>query len=263
MKNTVAKQVQVNIPYRMLGDGYLQKFLDYGLNPEVGLDASVLDQITPAEAAIVADQFHCAGRTITLHGPFIDLSAGSPDTAIRKVTEKRFQQLAALVPIFKPVSVVCHTGYDHRRYWPIRDQYHKTSLEIWRPLATAVKEAGSRLMLENVYEQDPLEILPVIESLQPLKVGFCLDIGHQGVFGKAPLTEWVAVMSSCLRQLHLHDNMGSQDDHMALGEGKMDIEGLFRQLLSRNIRPVAVTLEPHEESALAPSLDYLERIWPW
>ena len=42
-------------------------------------------RLTPEEAAIVADQFHDAGRTITLHGPFIDLSAGSPDAAIRKV----------------------------------------------------------------------------------------------------------------------------------------------------------------------------------
>jgi sugar phosphate isomerase/epimerase len=263
IKDDLTKKVQVNIPYRMLKEGYLEKFLEYGLNPEIGFDGGVLDLITYSDAESVAKQFHRAGRTITLHGPFTDLAVGSPDSDIQNVCRKRFGQLANLVPLFKPRCVVCHTGYDHRRYWAMRDQWTKHSLQIWNPLAESLKKTGTHLILENVYERDPCEILPLIETLKPHDVGFCLDIGHQAAFSETPLSGWVQSMSSYIRQLHLHDNNRDQDDHLALGSGNIDIQGLFRELHSLSIRPLAVTLEPHREEDLNPSLEYLEPIWPW
>ncbi len=262
-KDDLTRKVQVNIPYRMFKDGYLEKFLEYGLNPEIGLDAEALDGITSSDAEDIAKQFHNAGRTITLHGPFTDLSPGSPDLQILEVTRKRYEQLASLVPLFKPVSVVCHTGYDRKRYLPFREQWMGTSLETWGPLASACKEQGACLVLENVYEKDPSEILPIIENLKAHDVGFCLDIGHQAAFGAVSLSQWVRTMAPHLRQLHLHDNGGEWDDHLALGSGTINLEHLFEELRSLNIRPLAVTLEPHREEDLIPSLEYLAPLWPW
>lgn len=263
MNNRLTDQLQVNIPYRMLKDGYLEKFLEYQLNPEIGFDAEALDHVTVSEAEAIAKRFHRAGRTITLHGPFMDLSPGSSDRDIRGISRKRFRQLASLVPVFKPGTVVCHTGYDRKRYWPMREQWIENSLETWDPLAATFKREGARLMLENVYEKDPSEILPLIENLNSHDVGFCLDIGHQSAFGSVPLRQWVQSMSRHLQQLHLHDNNGQQDDHWALGLGNINIEQLFSDLDSLEIRPLAVTLEPHREEDLSPSLEYLATIWPW
>jgi len=263
MNMPLIDQLQVNIPYRMLKEGYLEKFLEFGLNPEIGLDAGALDLLTISDAEDIAKQFKWAHRSITLHGPFIDLAPGSPDPDIRKVSRKRFDQLASLVPVFKPITVVCHTGYDHKRYWPMKEQWLENSLKIWEPLAAAFKREGACLMLENVYEETPLEILPLMENLKSHGVGFCLDIGHQAVFGAVPLSQWVHTMAPYLRQLHLHDNDGKQDDHLALGSGNINISGLFEELNTLNIHPLAVTLEPHRGEDLAPSLKYLAPIWPW
>jgi sugar phosphate isomerase/epimerase len=263
MESHFVKQLQVNIPYRMFKEGYLDKFVEYGLNPEIGFDAGALDTVSIPEANAIAEQFHGAGRTITLHGPFIDLAPGSPDPHIRKITHMRFDQLTSLVPIFKPKTVVCHTGYDHKRYWAMGEAWIENSLRIWEPMAATLKREGTRLMLENVYEKTPLEILPLMEHLKPHGVGFCLDIGHQAVFGTVMLEQWMQSMSGHLQQLHLHDNNGAQDDHWALGLGNIDIQGLFNDLVSRKIHPLAVTLEPHKEEDLKPSLEYLDPIWPW
>lgn len=263
MESHLVKQLQVNIPYRMLKEGYLNKFLEYGLNPEIGFDAGALDSISISEANAIAEQFHRAERTITLHGPFMDLAPGSPDPGIREISKKRFDQLTSLLPVFKPRTVVCHTGYDHKRYWAMGEEWIENSLGTWDPLAAALKRKGTRLMLENVYEKTPSEILPLLLHLKPHGVGFCLDIGHQAVFGSAPLHQWVTAMSSHLQQLHLHDNNGIQDDHWAPGQGNIDIQQLFKDLVSLRIRPIAVTLEPHREEDLKPSLEYLEPIWPW
>ena len=43
----VVDRVQVNIPFPFLINGYLARFLDKGLNPEIGLDAWSLGTYPP------------------------------------------------------------------------------------------------------------------------------------------------------------------------------------------------------------------------
>jgi sugar phosphate isomerase/epimerase len=64
-------------------------------------------------------------------------------------------------------------------------------------------------------------------------------------------------------QLHLHDNHGSHDEHLPLGSGKIDFYQLFTYLKSNEIPQPIITLEPHQEEDLWPSLDYLAKVWPW
>ena len=82
--NSVEKvrDVQVNIPFEMLYKGYLDRFLKYRLNPEIGFDAHSLDTYTPGEFNHVASRLLENGLTVTLHAPFMDLAPGSPDPAM-------------------------------------------------------------------------------------------------------------------------------------------------------------------------------------
>jgi len=73
------KHIQVNIPFTMLYDSYLDRFIENGLNPEIGFDAKALDQYGASDMAPVAKAFNERDATISLHGPFFDLSPGSPD----------------------------------------------------------------------------------------------------------------------------------------------------------------------------------------
>ena len=36
----IIRKVQVNVPFRMLYDTYLDRFLEHKLNPEIGIDAT-------------------------------------------------------------------------------------------------------------------------------------------------------------------------------------------------------------------------------
>ena len=104
------RQVQVNIPFTMLYDTYLERFLEYDLNPEIGIDAEALERFDFSDFRRIAEKLHDHHLSITLHGPFIDLSAGSTDPAVKAVTRSRFKQLLKLAPAFRPRSVVCHAG---------------------------------------------------------------------------------------------------------------------------------------------------------
>jgi sugar phosphate isomerase/epimerase len=64
-------------------------------------------------------------------------------------------------------------------------------------------------------------------------------------------------MQPWLGQLHLHDNNGDHDQHLAPGRGMVDFSGLFQYLRLHNLHPL-ITLEPHSEEDLWQALDYLE-----
>lgn len=247
----------------MLYESYLEIFIESGMNPEIGLDAAALDRFSVADFSGIAEKFHDNSRTVTLHGPFIDLSVGSPDPAVRRLTRRRLEQLLELVPLFSPRSVVCHAGYDAKRYGYFKEAWLENSLELWSWMADRVTEHGARLMLENVYEDGPEDIQFFFERLQNQKVGLCLDTGHAAAFGQTDLEAWLDTLGSCLGQLHLHDNFGNSDEHLAMGSGMIDFSTVFQYLKkNKHISPI-ITLEPHEEEELWPSLEYLAQEWPW
>jgi len=258
----IIEAVQINIPFTMLMDGYLDKFLEFRLNPEIGLDAAALDQFSLADFQDIARIFQQYQATITFHAPFMDLSPGSTDPEVRKLTRHRLQQTLDLVPLFKPLSVVCHPGYDEKRYGYDPQEWVQLSLETWSWLADEVQTHSSRLMLENVYEHHPREIKMLMQNLDRKNVGFCLDIGHANVFSKTSLKIWITEMAPFMRQIHWHDNNIVKDDHLGLGKGTIDFDPLMAHLHTIRNTPPIITLEPHTEKDLWDSLAFLENIWP-
>lgn len=263
MKKTLSKWVHVNIPFTMLRDDYLNAFLAARLNPEIGLDGVALDAHTLADFQFVAERVREQGLGVTIHGPFVDLSAGSPDPKVKAVTRHRLEQILRLIPVFQPKRVVCHGGYDRKRHHYFQEFWVEESLKTWSWLGSRVRDEGSVLVLENVYEEEPREIGILLEGLGHVDVGLCLDVGHQAVFSQTPLEMWLQSLSPYLRQLHLHDNHGNQDEHLPLGQGRVNFERLFRRLDEMGIGPVTSTLEPHREEDVGPSIEYLEKVWPW
>jgi sugar phosphate isomerase/epimerase len=255
-------RVQVNAPYRQLVDKYLELFLRYGINPEIGFDALALETASQEAMAEMARLMEEQGRTITFHGPFMDLAPGGLDERIREVTARRLQRTMELVPLFRPLSIVFHAGYDERRYHAHRAEWLSGSLATWEPLIQQAEEMGVVVHLENVYEQTPEMILTLIEEMDSENLGFCLDMGHMNVFGEVALSEWLDALGPHLKEVHLHDNNGHSDSHGPIGSGTAPFKELFQYLHDQEKRPV-VTLEPHEEATLWVSLENLEKLWPW
>jgi len=261
--DSIKDKVQINIPFAMLWDTHIDRFIELGLNPEIGFDATAFVRFTRSDFCKTSKRLHKRSLTVTLHAPFVDLSAGSLDPDIRALTRRRFEQVVGLVPIFKPKTVVCHLGYDWKRYGFFRNEWIENSLDTWSWLGEQVKNEGSRLMLENVYEHSPDDMRIVFERLVDQNVGFCLDTGHQAAFSRTSLDTWLSYLRPYLGQLHLHDNHGGTDAHMAIGQGSIDFKTLLNALKEIKANPPIITLEPHREEDLWPSIEYLQKIWPW
>jgi sugar phosphate isomerase/epimerase len=259
----IIDQVQINIPFVLLHGSYLERFLEERFNPEIGFDAEALDRFSLKELRHVAEIVSERGLRVTFHAPFVDLSPGSPDPEVWRLTRHRYEQVAKLIPLFRPRTVVCHAGFERKRYGYLRDVWFEKSIEMWTWLGDRVHEEGAQLMLENVFEDGPDELQQLFESLDGGKVGFCLDTGHQSAFSSTPLETWIDSLGNSIGQLHLHDNLGSEDEHIALGRGIIDFSTFFRLLRKIVTSPPVVTLEPHREEEVRPSIEFLEQVWPW
>ncbi|MEW6263770.1 MAG: sugar phosphate isomerase/epimerase family protein [Thermodesulfobacteriota bacterium] len=261
-ERAVLARVKVNAPATRLKDGLLEKIVAWRVHPEVGLDGKALDTLSRAEMETLARKLDQAGLKPTVHGPFMDLAPGAADRLILEATRRRMDQSLETAALFHPLHVVYHANYDETRYGDSPDRWLETSLETWRPLSRRARELGFGLVLENVYENGPEELARLLEALAPEGVGFCLDVGHATVFGRASIMAWLEALRVRLAALHLHDNHGRYDEHLAIGRGRIDFQALFAWLNSQNLQPL-VTMEPHYEEQLRPSLIALAKLWPW
>ncbi len=255
-------QVQVNIPFSFLFSGYLERFLKRGLNPEIGLDGYSLSHYPPSAFGAVGRAFRRAGRRLTLHGPFQDMLPGALDDGVLAASRSRLRQAFRYLPVFKPVAVVCHLGYEDRHYGWNREEWLGRAAATWKELSARAAAHGAMVMLENVYETDPEIFLEVLVRVRAPNLQVCFDVGHLLAFSTGDFPHWLKTLAPVIGQLHLHDNAGDLDSHQALGTGRVPLQMVLDYLAGQKRRPL-VTLEPHQEGSLTPSLEYLAGIWPW
>lgn len=243
----------VNGPFERLRQGLLGRFIHHGIRPEIGLEGNCLHDRSRAEFAEVAKALARAGLACTLHAPFGDLSPGASDPEIRRVSRAKLAKALDLIEIFTPAAVVCHLGYEENKHAWKQADWLEYSLETWGELLAVAAPARVPLMLENTYEQSPVIHRQILSRLDSPAARFCLDVGHTLAFAGNSWRDWLPELAPWLGHLHLHDNRGGRDEHLAIGQGIFDFAGLFAYLQESGLRPT-ITLEPHREADLLASL---------
>jgi len=256
MFDEIIKNVQVCIPFRLLREKHLPMVIENRINPEIGIDGETIDTYSPKELSDMARLLRQEGLCVTLHGPFFDLAPGGLDKKILKASRERLRQAFDVIPLFEPKSIVCHTGYDRKRYQEAQDQWLETALETWTPLVKDLRGTATILAIENVYEKTPTMLVRLLNALNADKVGFCFDTGHMNAFSETDMEGWLDALEPFLKQLHLHDNDGTWDAHWAIGTGKVNFDMLFRHIMEKQLKPI-ITLEAHQEDWLWQSLETL------
>ncbi|HBN96268.1 MAG TPA: sugar phosphate isomerase/epimerase, partial [Firmicutes bacterium] len=155
--------------------------------------------------------------TKALHGPFGDLSPGSCDRLIRQVTKERFEFAYDYARQLGAEHVVLHHGYI-----PNTNTFGgwlRRSGDFWREFL-ASKDPGVTFYLENLLEADAKLIGEVLRTVNHPNLKACLDLGHAFCHGKPPVHEWVEELGELIGYVHFHDNLGDQDAHLSLGQGR-------------------------------------------
>ncbi len=254
---TIKKRCFFNAPWNDLKTSNLDFFLEHKLQPEIGLEGSCLYEEDHKAFEQVAACLQRQGLACTLHAPFFDLTPGGLDPYILKKTREKLNLAFDLIPVFKPRSIVCHLQFEENKHGYVLEKWLAASLATWTQLADRAQRQNVPLMLENTYERNPAVHTAVLTKLDTRFAGFCLDVGHLSTFAGSAWQEWLPALLPWLGQLHLHDNNGERDQHLAPGRGIFDFHGLFSFLRQNHCHPI-LTFEPHSKEDLRQTLSYLE-----
>lgn len=154
---------------------------------------------------------------LILHGPFLDLNPASYDSRIRQVTRERMEQAYRAAQLLGAEKIVFHSGRIPATVY----------LEGWADRITEYFEdflrgkRGIQVLLENVFDPEYTGLLQAAEQIGHPDFGLCLDLGHAHCFSGYPAEEWAEKLGSHIRHVHVHDNDGSRDAHLALGRGSV------------------------------------------
>lgn len=248
----------VNVPFADFFQ-YRHLMTENRLRPEIGLEGDVLFTASAKEFSEAASLLKNNGLRCTLHGPFSGLAPGSQNRDLLNATRSKLRKAFELIEVFEPLSIVCHLGSRDNRHGQGGNAWLATALKTWQELLPVAEKHGTLLVLENTYEHGPALHREIFTALHSPSVGFCLDVGHINAFARNTWQDWLPALEPWLRQLHIHDNHGDKDSHLAPGQGCFDFAGLFSYLREKKIDPI-LTLEPHTEEGLWQSLEALDKM---
>ena len=164
------------------------------------------------------------GGLRAMHGPFGDLCPGSFDPLVQQVAAHRIEQGINIAKQLNVNHIVLHHGYVPNTSPPAN--WIERSCDFWRDILTKVPDT-IHLHLENYLDEKPDILLELVQKIGDTKIGICLDIGHAHAFSKQTAVDWIDAIADNLTYVHLHDNHGSKDEHLSLGQGNLP----FRETL--------------------------------
>ena len=178
----------------------------------------------PGIAKEVTEIAASTGLALSVHAPYSDLNLASLNHPIWR---ESVRQVKACIDAASRLTdrVTVHPGYLSPMGKLLPDKVWTQQKSALSEIGAHAEDRGVRVFLENmgglkeVLCRFPEEILGMIDGVDG--IGFTLDIGHAHTVGKVP--EFLRVLPSA-NHVHVHDNHGTADQHLALGDGTIPWE---------------------------------------
>jgi sugar phosphate isomerase/epimerase len=182
----------------------------------------------------------------SVHGPIADINIASIYPEFREASVKLHSRAIASSVAAGAELYIIHPGYTPWSFcWRDAMLCLDQSLAQLAPLQ---EELGIRLAVENMPKSDWLFFNK--PDLELHGMGLVLDVGHAHTCGTlADFLEHPA-----LAHVHLHDNSGNADEHLALGQGCINLGPVLDAIVGRNI---SAALEQKTEEGIIESLKML------
>lgn len=202
----------------------------------------------------IKDHLSTVDMEIQIHSPMNDVNIASINPTLRRASIKEINKTLKLANEIDVDMITVHPGiYSPLSiYW---DKTAKTAIESLIKIKKKGEEYDITIAMENLPEMwlalcsKPEE---TADFLDETGLDFCLDVGH--AYTSNSLKEFLDFEPV---NVHLHDNMGEEDSHIELGEGKIDFELILNSLKDYKGNYV---IEGRAEDKLKRSKEYLESL---
>ncbi|TET19117.1 sugar phosphate isomerase/epimerase [Candidatus Bathyarchaeota archaeon] len=173
------------------------------------------------------------GLELSLHSPFADINIASPSPVLRRTILKRQEksifyasQLGCRLWVFHPGLKTAVSPFYPGLEW-------RLNLDSVHTLLGIAKKHGVEIAIENVPEPYPF----LMKSVQDFSrfyneldedLGLVFDIGHANV--NRQTEDFIVRFSDKIVHIHASDNDGVGDQHLGIGYGTIDWNGVAKAL---------------------------------
>ena len=239
----IPNQLYIHIPAHLL-PGRLTFLLNRKLQPEVACQDVAIDKLDFEQMGACADQLQEQGLTTTLHAPYNGFNPGSSKKKVRNFSYALADKSLSLAEKLHAKRIVFHPGLAYGSEGKKLQIWVETCCDFWPEFLERARQFDCIICIENIYETTPQIFLDLLSSINSPQLGHVFDIGHWNMFSTTKLLDWLTQMSPYLKHLHLHDNHGERDEHLAIGRGYIPFSTLF-DWLKTIPAPPTITLENH------------------
>ncbi|WP_018291716.1 sugar phosphate isomerase/epimerase [Verrucomicrobium sp. 3C] len=184
----------------------------------------------PAEIAAVRRSLRNLGlRATSFHAPYsTETDPSEPDPIHRKNTVALLIEAVRAAAAVEAQALVVH-GSAAERAWvpeaerPARIESVRETLSLLHQEARAHGVAiAVETLLPHLLTADPHLLLELVKPYPKEEMGICFDTGHCFLWHSWPLERVYELLGDRVIALHVNDNRGVTDDHLAPGQGKID-----------------------------------------
>jgi sugar phosphate isomerase/epimerase len=179
-------------------------------------------------------------KTISIHAPFNDLNIASLKEEHRLYSVKEVKRTIIAAEAKGIKLVTFHPGWPSPFSMVARDRVienAKKSIEELNSFASAHRVTLCAENLPNFFTTAE-ELLEVTDNI-------CFDIGH------ANITKTIDTFldhKKSIKNVHMHENRGEHDEHLAVSGRYIDIERIIKELGNKNYVIEATSIEDGERS---------------
>lgn len=172
------------------------------------------------------------GITFTVHGPICDLNLATLNPEVRPHVLRRMEKSLRLSARLGAKSWVLHPGTHGALSWIHRGEDWTVNLSNMKRLHTLGRKLGVEVVIENISAGHA--ILGGVKDFfrlykeWPKAPRMTLDVGHSHV--KHETEQYLGRFAAQIRHVHVHDNMGDFDTHLAVGSGTVQWRKFLRSL---------------------------------
>jgi sugar phosphate isomerase/epimerase len=165
----------------------------------------------------------------SFHAPFSDLNIASLNTSILAESINQITECMHQANHYGVRNICIHPGHYSPLAIHFPEKAQKINLRSLKTLVAVAEETGVIIGLENMPQvpilmcTTPEECAYILESVKSDKLRLTFDIGHANTTGNV----WQFLsLKKYMTVIHLHDNLGDSDSHLAMGEGSTDFSML-------------------------------------
>lgn len=189
---------------------------------------------------------------LIIHGPYADLSPGSRDNEIRRISRFRMEQAFEVANNLGANKIIYHNGYIPKSYSYI--EWNENVYNYWSEFLRG--KSNISITVENVLEENSQLLRELMNRINNENFNICLDIGHINAHSKEEVDKWVDNLSDRISHVHIHNNYGNEDSHFGISKGNINIIKILQRLKEIN-NDMTVSLEVTDLNELKESLDIL------